>query len=50
MSEDDFWIKYQEKVDFYTKKHNELDLIFLREMLSIYGEGLNKINEKIKEI
>ncbi len=50
MSEDDFWLKYQEKVDFYTKKHNELDLIFLREMLAIYGEGLNKISEKIKEV
>ncbi len=49
MNEEEFWRKYQEKANFYSKKHLELDIAFLREMLTTYGEGLNRIKQLIQE-
>jgi curved DNA-binding protein CbpA len=47
MSENEFWDKYHKKVDTYSKKHSELDLKFFKEMLDLYGEGLNEIGKNI---
>ncbi len=48
MTEEEFWEIYKEKVSKYSKKHLELDVDFLKEMLSVYGDGLNKINQSLK--
>jgi len=49
MSEQNFWKKYQIKVDEYAKMHTELDIDFFKEMLGTYGDGLNKIGESISQ-
>ncbi len=50
MTEEEFWETYKERVNKYSRKHLELDADFLKEMLSVYGDGLNKINQSIKVI
>jgi hypothetical protein len=45
MTEEEFWSTYREQASKYSKKHLELDVEFLKEMLTTYGEGLNQINQ-----
>jgi hypothetical protein len=45
MTEEEFWSTYRQQASKYSKKHLELDVEFLKEMLTTYGEGLNKINQ-----
>ncbi len=47
MSENEFWDKYHKKVDAYSKKHSELDIKFFKEMLDLYGEGLNEVGKNV---
>lgn len=47
MSEDEFWEKYNLHVQNYTIKTSEMDIDFFKEMLSVYGEGLNSISEAV---
>jgi hypothetical protein len=49
MSEEEFWQRYQDKANLYSKKHLELDVAFLREVLTTYGEGLNRIKQSIQD-
>jgi hypothetical protein len=53
MSQDEFWDNYNRYVKNYTAKTSELDIEFFKEMLSVYGEGLNSISgtvvSKIKD-
>jgi hypothetical protein len=49
MSEEEFWQRYQDKANLYSKKHLELDVAFLREVLTAYGEGLNRIKQSIQD-
>lgn len=49
-NEDEFWEQYNKQVEYYTKKYNELDSQFFRNMLSIYGGGLNEISQIIDEV
>ncbi len=48
MTEEEFWSTYHQQASRYSKKHLELDVEFLKEMLTTYGEGLNKINQSTK--
>jgi curved DNA-binding protein CbpA len=45
MTEEEFWNTYREQASKYSKKHLELDVEFLKEMLTTYGEGLNNIQK-----
>lgn len=49
MSEDEFWHKYRSLVDQFSKKHSELDTEFFKQMLEIYGDGLNAISKVVKK-
>lgn len=53
MSEDEFWENYNLHIQNYTVKTSEMDIEFFKEMLSVYGEGLNSISgavvSKIKD-
>lgn len=49
MSEQQFWDEYQHKMDAYTQKYNILNTAFFKDMLSVYGEGLNKITKDLEE-
>lgn len=44
MTEEEFWSLYKEQAAKYSKRHLELDVEFLKEMLTTYGEGLNNIS------
>jgi curved DNA-binding protein CbpA len=50
MNEKEFWRMYEKQVEKYAKKHTEMDMQFLREMLNAYGNGLNDISEIIEKI
>lgn len=45
MTEEEFWSTYKDQAAKYSKKHLELDVEFLKEMLTAYGEGLNEISQ-----
>jgi curved DNA-binding protein CbpA len=47
MSEDEFWQKYHSKVQKYSRKDADTDVSFFKEMLSVYGDGLNEISKII---
>lgn len=47
LSEDEFWQRYQQQVQSYTRKDQDLNTEFFKEMLTIYGDGLNDISSLI---
>lgn len=49
MSEDEFWQKYHLKVQKYSRKDSDTDVSFFKEMLSVYGDGLNEISKIIMQ-
>jgi curved DNA-binding protein CbpA len=48
-SEEDFWSKYYQYVEEYSKKHMDLNVQYFQDMLSVYGDGLNHISKVIDE-
>jgi hypothetical protein len=47
LNEDEFWLRYQQQVKNYTRKDQDLNMEFFKEMLTIYGDGLNDISSLI---
>jgi hypothetical protein len=47
LSEDEFWEKYHSKVEEYTQKDAQTDILFLKKILSVYGDGLNQISQTL---
>ncbi len=49
-SEKYFWQQYYKYVQTYTRKDLDLELAFYKDMLSIYGEALNKIAGHVTKV
>ena len=50
MSEEEFWRRYNLEVNKFSRKDADLDVQFFKEMLSVYGNGLNDIANSIAEL
>jgi curved DNA-binding protein CbpA len=50
MSEDEFWRKYNTQIQHFTRKDAEIDVEFFKELLTLYGSGLNDIANTITEL
>lgn len=50
MSESEFWRLYNEELQAYSKAHLQMDLEFFRKVADVYGDGLNNIQETLKDL
>lgn len=50
MSEEEFWRRYNIEVNKFSRKDADLDVNFFKEMLGVYGSGLNDIANSITEL
>jgi len=50
MSEEEFWRRYNVEVNRFSRKDADLDIDFFKEMLGVYGNGLNDIANSITEL
>jgi hypothetical protein len=48
MNQTEFWRKYHESIDMYSRKYDALNLSFFRIIISTYGDGLNKITKSLE--
>ncbi len=49
MNEEEFWGQYHVQVEKYSQKNVDLDSQFLRDLLNIYGDGLNSVAQVIQD-
>lgn len=50
MTEEEFWRRYNIEVNRFSRKDADLDVNFFKEMLGVYGSGLNDIANSITEL
>jgi hypothetical protein len=49
ISKEEFWLEYNNKIQYYTNLNTDLDATFFKSMLSTYGEGLNGMQKNIPQ-